>query len=130
MESNKDKQVFELTEEVMPEINRRSAITTALVAGASVAMSGQEKSAEDELTKDQEFVIAAGLTEAEADCWKKTAEAAGAFFDLPELHSMDKHEVASAIHIIQNKLLSRPTYRKYLENAKAAQKKEDGVGRD
>lgn len=109
----------------MPEINRRAAMTTAFVAGASIAVSGQEADAQDELTKDQEFVIAAGMTEAEADCWKKTAEAAGAFFNLPELHSMDSHEVASAIHIIQNKLLGRPTYRKYLENAKAAQGEND-----
>jgi hypothetical protein len=33
---------------------------------------------------------------------------------------MDDHEVAHAIHVIQNKLLGRPTYRKYLETAKAA----------
>ena len=26
---------------------------------------------------------------------------------------MDKQEIATAIHVIQNKLLSRPTYRKY-----------------
>jgi len=34
-------------------------------------------------------------------------------------HPMDDHEVAHAIHVIQHKLLARPTYRKYLEMAKA-----------
>lgn len=78
---------------------------------------------------DRDFVIAAGMTEAEADCWETIARAAGQFFDLPEQHPMDAQEMASAIHIVQNKLLSRPTYRKYLELAKAAydqkQKKPD-----
>ena len=60
----------------------------------------------------------AGMTEDEADCWEKIAEAAGAFFALPELHPLDKAEVATAVHVIQNKLLGRPTYRKYLEIAK------------
>ncbi len=60
------------------------------------------------------------MTEREADCWELAAKTAGAFFDLPELHPMDKQEIASAIHIVQNKLLSRPTYRAYLEKAKAA----------
>lgn len=69
---------------------------------------------------DRDFVMGAGMTAEEADCWAATAEAAGKFFELPELHPMDRQEVASAIHIIQNKLLSRPTYRKYLELAKAA----------
>ena len=62
------------------------------------------------------------MTEAEADCWQAVAEAAGKFFDLPKLHPMDAQEVASAIHIIQHKLLSRPTYRRYLEMAKAQKK--------
>lgn len=69
---------------------------------------------------DRDFVIAAGMTEAEAECWETIAKAAGQYFNLPEDHPMDRQEVASAIHIVQNKLLSRPTYRKYLELAKAA----------
>lgn len=73
----------------------------------------QDKNQTD--SKDRQAVIAAGFTEAEADCWAATAHAAATFFELPELHPMDKSEVASAIHIIQNKLLSRPTYRKYLD---------------
>ena len=79
-----------------------------------------DKPANGPAPTDRDFVIGAGMTPAEADCWAATAEAAGKFFELPELHPMDRQEVASAIHIIQNKLLSRPTYRKYLELAKAA----------
>ena len=56
------------------------------------------------------------MTEAEADCWSMAAELAGKFFALPELHPMDKQEIASDIHVIQHRLLSRPTYRKYLES--------------
>ena len=59
------------------------------------------------------------MTEAEADCWEAIAKAAGKFFDLPKLHPMDDQEIAQAIHIVQNKLLGRPTYRRYLEMAKA-----------
>ena len=83
-------------------------------------MAGTGEGDEESRSKDEEFVMAAGMTEDEAECWKKLAEAAGAFFELPELHPMDRQEVASAIHIVQNKLRGRPTYRKYLELAKAA----------
>lgn len=71
---------------------------------------------------DRDFVMEAGMTADEAECWELIAKAAGKFFELPVEHPMDKQEVASAIHIVQNKLLSRPTYRKYLEIAKAARK--------
>ncbi|QEH35434.1 hypothetical protein OJF2_39860 [Aquisphaera giovannonii] len=64
---------------------------------------------------DRKCVLGSGMTEAEADCWKLAAELAGKFFDLPELHPMDKQEIATAIHVIQHRLLSRPTYRKYIE---------------
>ena len=63
-------------------------------------------------------VKAAGFTDDEADCWAMLAKAVGKFFELPELHPMDKTEVATACHVIQNKLLSRPTYRKYRAEAK------------
>ena len=109
----------------MPDFTRRSAITAALLTVAATSDANDANAASDEsLTKDQEFVVAAGMTRDEAECWKKLAEAAGAFFKLPELHPMDKQEVASAIHIVQNKLLGRPTYRKYLELAKKSRAKE------
>ena len=44
-------------------------------------------------------------------------------WQLPELHPTDRPEVATAIHVLQNKLLARPTYRKYLEEAKAGYEK-------
>jgi len=56
-----------------------------------------------------------GFTEEEAECWMLAASVAGAFFHLPALHPMDEHEVAHAIHVVQNKLHSRPTYRRHLE---------------
>lgn len=103
----------------MNQINRRTALAGAFMsAGASVAIS-QEKPQSEERTQDERYVMEAGMTPAEARAWRLIAEAAGAFFALPELHPMDKQEVASAIHIVQNKLLGRPTYRKYLELAKA-----------
>jgi hypothetical protein len=105
------------------------ALGAATLAGAAAfahdappQQEGAEKPA-DKKPQDRDFVIAAGMTEKEADCWELIAKAAGAFFDLPEMHPMDKGEIATAIHIVQNKLLSRPTYRKYLETAKASVKK-------
>lgn len=74
----------------------------------------------DAFAAEKERMVSLGMTEAEADCWIKVAEAAGAFLRLPELHPMDKQEVATAFHVVQNKLLSRPTYRAYLEKARAA----------
>ena len=105
----------------MEKNNRRAAVTTAVLAGTTLLATnrGQAQDKEAEVSRDEQVVMEAGLTREEAECWRLTA-AAGAFFKLPELHSMDATEVASAIHVIQNKLLARPTYRKYLETAKAA----------
>jgi len=44
--------------------------------------------------------------------------AAGKFFELPALSELDAHEIAEAVHVFQNKLLSRPTYRRYVELAR------------
>ena len=106
----------------MTAINRRTALAGALVSTGVVATGQDSKPTPKKPTRDEGFVMEAGMTRAEAKAWKLIAEAAGAFFALPELHPMDKQEVASAVHIIQNKLLSRPTYRKYLELAKAGAK--------
>jgi hypothetical protein len=109
----------------MNSLNRRKVLHTTAAAAIGAVM-GEAVTAEppatphDPDTADRGFVMAAGMTDGEADCWALAAKTAGAFFDLPELHSMDKQEVATAIHVIQNKLLSRPTYRKYLETAKAS----------
>lgn len=58
--------------------------------------------------------LAIGMDEAEADCWVQVAEVARAFFRLEVIHPMDNQEVAAAIHVIQDKLLCRPAYRKYI----------------
>ena len=102
--------------------NRREAFSIGVASGvlAAPTMNVQdEKTDEDSVTRDQRFVMEAGMTREEAECWKLTAAAAGSFFKLPVLHPTDATEVAHAIHVIQNKLLARPTYRKYLELAKA-----------
>lgn len=70
---------------------------------------------------DRDRVIACGLTDDEADCWELAATLARKLFALPKLHQMDDHEVAHAIHVIQNKLLGRPAYRQYLQLAQGPQ---------
>lgn len=110
----------------MSSYTRRDAMKLAAMSGP-VAMSpfalGQDaqQPGGDVDSLDRKRVLAAGMTEAEADCWEFAAKTAGAFFALPELHSMDAHEIAHAIHVVQNKLLARPTYRRYLEEAKKQQ---------
>ena len=114
----------------MNEPTRRG--TLKLSAGAGVvgvlgplATANTDDAAVDEqLKQDRKFVLSCGMTDAEADCWELAARTAGKFFALPELHPMDRQEIATAIHVIQNKLLSRPTYRRYLELAKASTKKD------
>jgi hypothetical protein len=69
-------------------------------------------------TTERERVMSLGFTEEEAECWVLAASVAGKFFSLPDLHSMEEHEVAHAIHVVQSKLLSRPAYRRYLELAR------------
>jgi hypothetical protein len=74
----------------------------------------------EENALDRKHLLAAGFTEAEADCWEAVADAAGKYLDLPVLHKSDQEEVAQAIHVLQYKLLARPAYRKYLEAGKSA----------
>ncbi len=102
----------------MHTMSRRQVIslsTAAVAVGVGYGQSENKPKDGVDLSKDKKCVMEAGMTEAEADCWELIAKAAGKFFELPQQHPMDKQEVASAIHIVQNKLLSRPTYRKYLE---------------
>ena len=116
--------------------NRRGAFKTAIAGGVAATLCGSRAhgdilaAAQDSIKSDKECIMEAGLTEAEADCWARTAEAAGKFFQLPVLHAEDAREVAAAVHVIQQKLLARPTYRKYLEIAKKNEKmKRDGPSR-
>ena len=96
-----------------------AAMAGVLLTSANLAADDKPKQANETskavaLSVDRKAIMAAGLNEKEADCWEATAKAAGAFFELEELHPMDRQEVATAIHVIQNKLLGRPTYRAYI----------------
>ena len=115
---------------MMDNISRRQAVAAAALTGAqaliglpsSLATSAHQQKQEFDEKTERQHVLGCGFTEAEADCWILVAKAAGSFFELPKLHPMDEHEVAHAIHVIQNKLLSRPTYRRYKGLAKGEKK--------
>ncbi|MGI9519141.1 MAG: hypothetical protein ACR2NP_18970 [Pirellulaceae bacterium] len=104
--------------------DRRTALATALSGGIAWGLC-ETAHAQEPVDLDRQAVLAAGMNEKEAECWKLTAEAAGKFFELEELHPLDNSEVATAIHVIQQKLLARPTYRKYLEEAKRLRQSDD-----
>lgn len=104
----------------MKQLSRRTAIglTTAASTLALITKPPQasEQTAEEDgydAQAERAYVMKCGMTAEEADCWIAVADAAAKFFELEELHPMDDQEVAQAIHVIQNKLLSRPTYRRY-----------------
>jgi hypothetical protein len=105
----------------MDELNRRGALqrTAGLGLIAALALEGQAGAAadgrEEERKLDRACVLASGMTEAEAECWELAGELAGKLLHLPELHPMDRQEMSQVIHVIQYRLLSRPTYRKYKE---------------
>lgn len=115
--------------------DRRTLVkSAAALAGAFVAtplLAQQQntktsKATEDSKSKpspDRKAIMTAGLNDKEADCWELAAKTAAAFFALEEQHPTDRSEVATAIHVIQNKLLSRPTYRSYLAAHKAMRTK-------
>jgi hypothetical protein len=111
------------------KLNRRDALQQAAGAGMLAALAPQaaqaqaEPGKEDQRKLDRKSVPAAGLTEAEADCWELTAQLAGKPFELPQLHPMDRQEIATTIHVIQYRLLSRPSYRKYKDAMKELSKK-------
>src|SRR5262245_22179527 len=114
----------------MGKMTRRDALqagtglgVVAAAAGAATAAAPPARAGRKSgMATERDRVMEVGMTAAEADCWVAAAELAGQFFALPRLHTMDAHEVAVAIHVIQNKLLSRPTYRRYLERARATKK--------
>jgi hypothetical protein len=108
----------------MDELNRRDVLhrTAGLGLITALTLEGEAAAADnkrdEERKLDRACVLASGLTEAEADCWELAGELAGKLLDLPELHPMDRQEIAQTIHVIQYRLLSRPTYRKYKETHK------------
>jgi hypothetical protein len=87
----------------MDEMHRREVVRLALAGGLAAGLVDEPRAAADEpapapkpaAKTDRDFVIAAGMTEAEADCWAAAAQAAGLFFALPELHPMDLTESIS-----------------------------------
>lgn len=97
----------------MRKLNRRAARQLAAAAGLTTVDEPAPA-----IETDRDFVIAAGMTTDEAGCWELIAKAAGKVFKLTKRRPKDAQEVASAIHLVQDKLLARPTYRKYLEIAK------------
>jgi len=98
----------------MSGFTRRQVIGLVPSIGLVGAATAVTVEGDEEPSADRTAVLSVGMTEAEADCWSLAGRLAGAFFELPDLHPMDDQEVAQAIHVIQNKLLSRPTYRAYL----------------
>src|SRR5262249_46357048 len=113
----------------MDDLNRRQVLqrTAGMGLVATLAARGEAVAADErpdeERKLDRACVLAGGMTEAEADCWELAAELAGKLFDLPEMHPMDRQEIATAIHALQYRLLSRPTYRKYKEALKKSSEK-------
>lgn len=103
----------------MHDLNRRDAMKL-VVAGTPMAALGALHADEmpDALPLDRQAVLAAGMTEAEADCWELAADLAGRMLALPSDHPMQEHEIAHELHAIQNRLLARVTYRNYIEHAK------------
>ncbi len=113
----------------MNALTRRQMLATAsaLTATAttlSAALPEQKTEAKEHHwtegeKQDRQRVISSGMTEAEADAWELLVRAGAAIFALPQQHASTNAEIAQAIHVMQDKLLARPTYRKYLELARA-----------
>ena len=110
----------------MSESSRRDILATAigatLIAGAPRAFAQEES---DEVAEQMRAVRAAGFTSEETECWNLCADLAGKYASLERIHATDAqhqadwHEVAHAIHVVQTRLLARPTYRKYVEAIKS-----------
>jgi hypothetical protein len=66
---------------------------------------------------ERDRALAVGLTEQEAERWELAGTLAGRLYNLLTLHETDWHDLVHAIHIVQNKLLARPAYRKYRQLA-------------
>ena len=56
-------------------------------------------------------LVDAGMTDDEVRAMSLTVDCANEIFDLPKLHPMDDEEFCHAIHVVQEKLLARPSMR-------------------
>lgn len=118
----------------MDEITRRNMLRTAAAAGVTTTVAAPSVASADELEQraagspgscewteeelqDRQRVLNAGFTEDEADAWLLVARAGAKLFSLPELHPSDKPDIVQAIHVLQNKLMLRPAYKKYRDQA-------------
>ncbi len=104
----------------MNELTRRQVLRAAAAAGllggtTASALARKTLTVQERTQVDRDFVLEAGMTEAEADCWDAANQFAGAYLGLEPMGQ--GHEHIHAIHVLQEKMLSRPTYRRYLEAA-------------
>lgn len=58
-----------------------------------------------------------GMTPGEFDAWNALGKAAGLIMKLPVMHPQQRLEDSAAIHVLQERLLARPTYRAYLRDS-------------
>jgi hypothetical protein len=109
----------------MDPLDRRRVLKLATVSGLVLgalppATSSAQESPGRRAPSDREHVLAAGMSEAEADCWEQVNRFASAFLRLEP--TAERHEHVHAIHRLQEWLLARPTYRRYLESAGAGRR--------
>jgi hypothetical protein len=113
----------------MTNMTRRKALTAFASAAAIAGIKDQRLSAQSpdvsaanplvtDWAAERARVMAVGFTADEAECWELIARAAAKFFELPVLGELDKHEIAEATHVFQQKLLARPVYRNYVDLTK------------
>jgi hypothetical protein len=109
----------------MRKISRRTAVSGFAGAAALAGMRHVAAQAADPATDGPAYwaaerarVTEVGFTEDEAECWELIARASAKFFELPVLGELDKHEIAEATHVFQQKLLARPVYRRYVDLTK------------
>ncbi len=101
----------------MDELTRRQMLKATSVAGVLLgtgasALARKKALVQERFLLERDFVMEAGMTEAEADCWDDASAFAGAYLRLTPMDS--DHEHIHAIHVLQEKLMVRPTYRRYL----------------
>jgi hypothetical protein len=113
----------------MTSVSRRAAHTALASTAAIAGLTDQRLSAQSAVAPgantpatdwpaERARVMTVGFTADEAECWEFIARAAAKFFEVPVLSELDKHEIAEATHVFQQKLLARPAYRSYVDVTK------------